>query len=81
VLANRGNVSELVTPRRLTVVLRRRGRIVGTLRPAAQTLLPRATGLVDLRYRRTLRGAVTAVVTLAAANGHGAQQRRFPLRL
>ena len=81
VLTNRGNVSELVTPRRLSVVLRRRGRIVGTLRPAPQTLLPRTSGLVDLRFRTTVRGAVTAIVTLAAAGGHGAQQRRFPLRL
>jgi hypothetical protein len=81
VLTNRGNVSELVTPRRLSVVLRRRGRIVGALRAAPQTLLPRTTGLVDLRYRGRVQGAVTATVTLAAANGRGAQLRRFPLRL
>jgi len=81
VLTNRGNVSELVTPRRLSVVLRRRGRIIGRLRPAPQTLLPQTTGIVDLRYRSAVRGAATAIVRLAAANGHGAQLRRFPLRL
>jgi hypothetical protein len=80
-LANRGNVSELVTARRLTLVLRRQGRVVGTMRPAPQTLLPRSTGLVDLRYRGKGRGAVTAIVMLAAANGSRAQLRQFPLRL
>ncbi len=80
-LTNRGNVSELVTSHRLSLVLFRRGRILGTLRPAPQTLLPRSTGLVDLHYRSTVRGVVTAIVTLTAATGHGAQQRRFPLRL
>ncbi len=79
---NRGNVSELVTARRLSVVLRREGRLVGTLRPAPQTLLPRATGLVDLRYRGKGRGAVTAIViSLTATNGESPPLHRFPLRL
>jgi hypothetical protein len=81
VLRNRGNVSELVTPRRLSVVVRRRGRVIATLRPASQTLLPRTSGLVDLRYRGKVRGPVTAFATLAAANGRGPESRRFVLRL
>jgi hypothetical protein len=81
VLTNRGNVSELVTARRLSVVLRRKGRLVGTLRPAPQTLLPRATGLVDLRYRGETRGPVTAIVRLTATNGETPRLHRFPLRL
>jgi hypothetical protein len=81
VLANRGNVSELVTGRRLSVVLRRKGRIIGKLRAAPQTLLPRTTGLVDLRYRGKVRGPVTATVRLAATNGGSARLHRFRLRL
>jgi hypothetical protein len=81
VLTNRGNVSELVTARRLSVVLRRRGRLVGMLRPAPQTLLPRATGLVDLRYRGKARGPVTAIVRLTATDGESPRLQRFPLRL
>ena len=81
VLTNRGNVSELVTARRLSVVLRRKGRLVGTLRPAPQTLLPRATGLVDLLYRGKARGPVTAIVRLSATNGESPRLHRFPLRL
>jgi hypothetical protein len=81
VLRNRGNVSELVTPRRLSVVLRRRGRLIATLHPLAQTLLPRTSGLFDLRYRSNVRGPVTAIATLLVANGRGPELRRFVLRL
>jgi hypothetical protein len=80
-LANRGNVSELVTPRRISLVLLRRGRVIATLRPAPQTLLPRTAGLVDVRYRGAVRGPVTAIVTLTAPNGGAAERRRFSLRL
>jgi len=81
VLTNRGNVSELVTPRRITVTLFRRGRVVATLHPASQSLLPRTSGLVDLRYRGAVRGPVTASVTVVAATGGIAERRRFSLRL
>lgn len=81
VLANRGNVSELVTARRLRVLLRQGGHLVATLRGAPQTLLPRATGLVDLRCPGKLRGPVTAIVRLAATNGGSPRLHRFSLRL
>jgi hypothetical protein len=80
-LANRGNVSELVGPRRLRVLLLRRGRLLATLYPGRQELLPRTTGLLDLRYRGRARGRVTALVKIAAANGRSMAQRRFPVRL
>ena len=80
-LANRGNVSELVGPRRVSLRLLRRGRLLATLHPGRQELLPGTTGLVDLRYRGPARGLVTAVVKIAAADGRRPLQRRFQIRL
>jgi hypothetical protein len=80
-LVNRGNVSEHVGPGRLSVRLLRHGRLLATLRPGGQELLPRTTGLVDVRYRGQARGRVTAVVLLGAASRGGALQRRFQVTL
>jgi hypothetical protein len=80
-LANRGNVSELVGPRRISVLLLRRGRLLATLHPSRQELLPRTTGLVDFRYRGPARGRVAAVVKIVAASGRRTLQWRFPVRL
>jgi hypothetical protein len=81
VVANRGNVSELLRPGGLKVLLRRGGRLVARLRPQGQELLPRSVGIVSVRYRGSARGWVTAVVSLARATGRAPVQRRFRLRL
>ena len=74
VVANRGNVIEQL---RASVVLVRRGRVVGTLLAARRELLPHGRGLIELRYRGRLRGPVTARVALRP----GTRVARFPLRL
>lgn len=74
-LANRGNVTEVLGAKRLTVTLWRRGREVGQLHPATRELLPRSRGVVELPYRGVLRGHLTARVEL------GRLVRSFPLRL
>jgi hypothetical protein len=74
-LENRGNVTEELSGKRLTVTLWRRGRLLARLRPAARELLPRSRGVVEVRYRGSLRGAITARVT--AATDH----RSFRVRL
>jgi hypothetical protein len=55
-LANRGNVTELVGRPCVTVTLRRAGRLLARLRPTARQLLPRARGIVEVRYPGRLRG-------------------------
>jgi hypothetical protein len=79
-LANRGNVIESIDGNRLRVVLLRRGRVVARLRPGRRKVLPRTSALVAMRYRGKLRGAVTARVELARADGAVAR-RSFRLRL
>ena len=55
--------------------------LLATLRVQGQELLPRATGIVDVRYRGGARGEVTAVVELSGATGHGPLRRTFRVRL
>ena len=81
VVANEGNVSELLGPGRLEVTLRRHGRLLAILRSQGQELLPHTTGIVDFHYRGKVRGRVTAVVELARAAGARPVQRRFELGL
>jgi hypothetical protein len=81
VVANSGNVSELLRSGRLEVTLRRRGRLLAVLRSQGQELLPHTTGIVDLHYRGKVRGRVTAVVRLSRAAGGRSVQRRFELGL
>lgn len=79
-LANRGNVTEVVDGRRVTVLLRRRGHVLATLRPALRELLPRSRGIAEVRYAGRPRGALTAVVEFAPSAGGPTLRRSFPLR-
>jgi hypothetical protein len=81
VVANRGNVSELLRAGRVKVTLRRRGRLLAVLRSRGQELLPHTTAIVELRYRGNVHGRVTAVVELSQAVGRASVQRRFEVRL
>jgi len=78
-VANRGDVTESLRRRRLTVVLMRRGRVFARLLPVARELLPRSSGVVEVPYRGRVRGRVTARVVLAGA--HGRVVHGYPLRL
>jgi hypothetical protein len=81
VVANNGNVSELLRSGRLKVTLRRRGRLLAVLRSLGQELLPHTTGIVDFRYRGKVHGRVTVVIELSRAAGARSEQRTFELGL
>lgn len=81
VVANLGNVTETLGRDRLSMILRRGGRTVARLRPAARDLLPRTTGIVPARYAGRVRGRVIALVELSNRPGKGALRRAFHIRL
>jgi len=81
-VANRGNVSERLEPGRVRVLFRRRGRVVAKLRAPAREVLPRTSGIAEIRYRGRLRGWVTAVVEVASSErAADVLQRTFRIRL
>ena len=61
-LANRGNVTELLSPPCVSVTLRRAGKLLARLRPTARRLLPRTRGIVELRFPRGVHGWVTVQI-------------------
>ena len=79
-LANRGNVTEVLPPGRLTITLWRSGQRVARLATTARELLPRTRAIADLHYRGRARGAVVARVELAPEGAH-VLRRSFRLRL
>lgn len=79
-LVNRGGVEESIGPHQVLVTVLRRGRVIARLRPAAQELLPRSRGILELRYRGAVRGRVTVRVELLRPAGRRLV-RAFALRL
>jgi hypothetical protein len=81
-VANRGNVDEWLGRGRVVVsVAGRSGRLVGLPREGRR-LLARSTGIVEVRFRRRLRGSVAIVVTVMhPREGVTAERRRWRLRL
>jgi hypothetical protein len=76
-LANRGNIAELLRPRCTTVSLLRGGRLLARLHPFARRLLPRTTGIVELRT-----GGIHGVVEAWVEQSCGLQAHKlFRLRL
>jgi hypothetical protein len=65
-VANQGNVAELLERGCVIVTLRRRGEVLARLRPAVRQLLPRTSGLVEARYAGRVRGRLVARVDFAA---------------
>jgi hypothetical protein len=65
-VANRGNVTELLGRGRLEVSLVRGGRVRAALVPSARELRPRSRGIVQLVYRGPLRGRLTARVRIGS---------------
>ncbi len=74
-LRNSGNVVERIGRSTIRIVLRRRGRVLATLRPVPRELLPGARGIVEARYPSGVRGRVNATVELAG------RKAVFPVRL
>jgi hypothetical protein len=80
-VANRGNVTEMLQRERLTVTLRRGPRMLATPQAVARELLPRTSGIVQARYMGRARGRVTAYVELSSGPGRGVVRRTFHIRL
>jgi hypothetical protein len=65
-VANKGNVTEVLDRGCAIVTLRRRGQVLARLRPPARQLLPRTSGLVEARYAGRVRGRLVARIDFAA---------------
>jgi len=78
-VANKGNVTETLGRGQVDVVLARAGRTIARLRPVPRELRPRTSGLVQLRYRGSIRGVVAVRVRIAA--GRTTVLRTFRIRL
>lgn len=79
-VVNRGNVTETLDRRTVHIVLRRSSRRAWP-RAEARELRPRTNGLVEVPYRGSLRGWVTARVRIAPEPGWPAVVRTFRIRL
>ena len=75
-LANRGNVTERISPGRARVTLIAGRRVVSRVRLAQREVLPGARAVVSARYRGPTRGRVVARVEI-----RGAAPRSFWIRL
>jgi hypothetical protein len=80
-VANRGNVTEVLARKRVTIILSRGQRIFARLQPLARQLLPRTKGLVQARYTGRVRGRVMAIVELASDSGSDVVRRTYALKL
>jgi len=80
-VANRGDVTEVLARKRVTITLQRGDRSFARLQALARQLLPRTTGLVQARYAGRVRGRVTAIVELSDESGGGIVRRAYHLRL
>jgi hypothetical protein len=81
-VANRGNVTETIARRCVTVTVRRAARILARLHPRPRRLLPRTSGLVELPFRRPRRGRLSVGVVISPGPPCGqARRRAFALRL
>jgi hypothetical protein len=76
VVVNRGNVEEWLERGRISVSLVRGGWRLASAPIATRRLLARSSGLVEARFRRPLRGWVTAVVVVRRPGGAGHALRR-----
>jgi hypothetical protein len=75
-LANRGNVTEQLTGRRVVVTVRRGARVLVRLYPSARELLPRSRGVLTVRVPASLRGALTVEVAIRPSVVGGAAVTR-----
>jgi hypothetical protein len=80
-VANRGNVAEMLSRIRVSVVRARTGRRLATLAASPREVRPHTQAIVEFRYRRVLRGAVSARVLIPAVPGRSAIRRTYSIRL
>jgi hypothetical protein len=80
-VTNRGDVTEMLSPGHVSIVLHHAGRTIARLQPPPRELLPRTSGILQTRYSGRVRGRVTAVVEIADESKGGAIRRTFHLRL
>jgi hypothetical protein len=80
-VANRGDVTEVLARKRVTIILQREKRSFARLQSVPRQLLPRTKGLVQARYAGRVRGRVTAIVELSDESGGGIVRRTYRLRL
>jgi hypothetical protein len=81
-VANRGNVTETVGRKCVTVTFRRSRRVLARLHPAPRSLLPHTTGLLELPFRRPSHGRLAVGVTMSPGPPCARPRRRaFSLRL
>jgi len=80
-VVNRGNVTERLGRERVSLLLRRAGHRLASLRPEARQLLPRTRGLIVFRYRGPARGAVSAVAIVRSDAGAESVSRTYRIRL
>jgi translation initiation factor IF-1 len=69
VVANTGNVIEMLRNGAIEVSLVAQGRVVARLRSSARELLPHSTGVIELRYRGDVSARVSAHVVLRPPAG------------
>jgi hypothetical protein len=76
-VANRGNVTEQLTGKRVVVTVRRGVHVLARLSPAARELLPHSTGVFVLRLRSSPLRANAVDVAIRAAGGAAGVTRTF----
>ena len=79
-LVNRGNVSESFARVRALVSLERDGRRLARVRGEARELRPRTRGVLEFRYRGSVKGRVIARVDVSSDSGQ-VVRRAFRIRL
>jgi hypothetical protein len=81
-VANLGNVTETIARRCVTVTIRRSSRLLVRLHPAARSLLPHTSGLLELVFHRPKRGRLRIGVALSTGPPCVSPRRRvFSVRL
>lgn len=81
-VANRGDVTEMIARRCVTVTIRRSRRLLARLHPAARSLLPHTRGLLELVFHRPKRGRLRVAVALSTGPPCARPRRRvFSVRL
>jgi CelD/BcsL family acetyltransferase involved in cellulose biosynthesis len=80
-VANHGNVTETLPRARVTLSRARTQRRLATLLAARRDVRPHTRGILELRLRRRLRGAVSARVVIPAVPGRRPIRRTYAIRL
>ncbi|HKD93875.1 MAG TPA: hypothetical protein VKB43_04105 [Gaiellaceae bacterium] len=80
VVANQGNINERILRHKVSVALKQGTRTVQTLWAPARQILPYGRTVYGLPYRSSLKGKLTAIVTVRPVNGAVAGELAPPLK-